>query len=101
MRASRGHQDTLRKYLLGDLEEPARVALDEQVITDPATFDALAVAEQALIDGTWTRDCRGRTAPRSNARSGPSRSYTRRCGSPGSFGRTRSARNRLQTPRAV
>ena len=36
MRASRGHQDTLRKYLLGDLEEPARVALDEQVITDPA-----------------------------------------------------------------
>ena len=50
MRASRGHQDTLRKYLLGDLEEPARVALDEQVVTDPATFDALAVAEQALID---------------------------------------------------
>jgi hypothetical protein len=50
VRANERQQDTLRKYLLGELDEPARLALDEQVVTDPATFDALALAEQALID---------------------------------------------------
>jgi hypothetical protein len=50
VRAKQRQQDTLRKYLLGELDEPARLVLDEQVVTDPATFDALALAEQALID---------------------------------------------------
>jgi hypothetical protein len=47
---NRSLEGTLRKYLLGDLRDPARLDVEERVIAQPEMFDALALAEQALID---------------------------------------------------
>jgi hypothetical protein len=49
---------TLRRYVLGGLEEDARAGVDEQLVTDPDVFEALGVVEDELIeeylDGTGT-----------------------------------------------
>jgi len=47
---SRPLEGTLRKYILGDLRDPARLDVEERVVTQPEMFDALTLAEQALID---------------------------------------------------
>jgi hypothetical protein len=43
-------EGTLRKYILGDLRDPARLDVEQRVVTQPEMFDALTLAEQALID---------------------------------------------------
>jgi hypothetical protein len=41
---------TLRRYVLGDLEEELRGELEELLITDPDAFEALGVIEDELIE---------------------------------------------------
>jgi hypothetical protein len=48
--STRPLEGTLRKYILGDLREPARLDVEQRVVRQPAMFDALTLAEQALID---------------------------------------------------
>jgi hypothetical protein len=43
-------EGTLRKYILGDLRDPARLDVEQRVVSQPEMFDALTLAEQALID---------------------------------------------------
>ena len=47
---SRPLEGTLRKYILGDLRDPARLDVEQRVVTQPEMFDALTLAEQVLID---------------------------------------------------
>jgi hypothetical protein len=47
---TRSLEGTLRKYILGDLRDPARLDIEQRVVTQPEMFDALTLAEQALID---------------------------------------------------
>jgi hypothetical protein len=41
---------TLRRFVLGSLDEAARSALDEQLVTEPDVFEALGVVEDELIE---------------------------------------------------
>ena len=41
---------TLRRFVLGGLDEAARAALEEQLVTDPDVFEALGVVEDELIE---------------------------------------------------
>jgi hypothetical protein len=41
---------TLRRYVLGGLEEEARAGLEEQLVTEPDLFEALGVVEDELIE---------------------------------------------------
>jgi hypothetical protein len=47
---NRSLEGTLRKYILGDLRDPARLDVEQRVVAQPEMFDALTLAEQALID---------------------------------------------------
>lgn len=51
---SESHQ-TLTRYLLGELSEAERQALEEGYFADPRAFDALASAEDELVDA-YVRD---------------------------------------------
>lgn len=50
MRLIRNTDTTLRQYILGELRERPRLEIEERLITDPATFEALGVAEQELAE---------------------------------------------------
>jgi hypothetical protein len=54
---------SLRRYVLGGLEEEARAGLEQQLVTDPDVFETLGVVEDELIeeylDGTGTDLDRG------------------------------------------
>ena len=54
---------TLRRYVLGGLDEGGRSELEEQLVTEPDVFEALGVVEDELIeeylDGTGTDLDRG------------------------------------------
>jgi hypothetical protein len=41
---------TMRRYVLGDLEEIVRSELEELLITDPDTFEALGIVEDELVE---------------------------------------------------
>jgi len=41
---------TLRRFVLGGLDEAARSALEEQLVTEPDVFEALGVVEDELIE---------------------------------------------------
>lgn len=41
---------TLRRYVLGTLDEDARVRLEERLVNEPEIFDALGVVEDELIE---------------------------------------------------
>jgi hypothetical protein len=43
-------ETTLRLYALGQLDEERRLELEERLVTDPETFEALGVIEQELIE---------------------------------------------------
>jgi anti-sigma factor RsiW len=78
---------TLRRYVLGGLEEEARAGLEEQLVTEPDVFEALGVVEDELIedylDGTGTELDRGAferhflTSPQRQARLRLARSLRR------------------------
>jgi hypothetical protein len=50
MRLTPDIERTLRRYVLGDLEEGLRSELEELLITDPDAFEALGVVEDELIE---------------------------------------------------
>lgn len=51
-------EESLRRYVLGTLEEDPRLRLEERLVRDPDTFEALGVIEDELteeyLDGTLT-----------------------------------------------
>jgi hypothetical protein len=46
----RALETALRRYVLGALDEPRRLEIEERLIGDPATFDRLGVIEQELTE---------------------------------------------------
>ena len=44
-------RETIRKYLLAELAEPQRQALEERLISDDEAFEELQIVEDELIDG--------------------------------------------------
>jgi hypothetical protein len=50
MRLTPDFERTLRRYVLGDLEEDVRSELEELLVTDSDAFEALGVIEDELID---------------------------------------------------
>ena len=50
MRLTPDFERTLRRYVLGDLDDDLRVELEEVLITDPDAFEALGVIEDELIE---------------------------------------------------
>jgi hypothetical protein len=49
-RLTPGLEQTLRRYVLGDLEEGLRLELEELLVTDTDAFEALGVIEDELIE---------------------------------------------------
>jgi hypothetical protein len=43
-------EKTLRQYVLGEVPEDARLALEEKLVIDPGAFDALAIVEDELTE---------------------------------------------------
>jgi hypothetical protein len=41
---------TLRRYVLGALDEPVRTELEERLVTEPEVFEALGVVEDELVE---------------------------------------------------
>jgi len=50
MRLTPDFERTLRRYVLGDLEEGLRFELEELLLTDPDAFEALGVIEDELVE---------------------------------------------------
>ncbi|MDD1633238.1 MAG: hypothetical protein LUP91_13670 [Methylococcaceae bacterium] len=50
MRLTPDFERTLRRYVLGDLDEGLRVELEELLLTDPEAFEALGVIEDELLE---------------------------------------------------
>jgi len=50
MRHTSTSDNTLRQYVLGEVAEDARLALEERLVTDPDAFDALGVIEDELTE---------------------------------------------------
>ena len=50
MEATRPLETTLRRYVLGTLDEEPRLQLEERVITDADVFDALGIVEDELTE---------------------------------------------------
>jgi hypothetical protein len=50
MRLTPEFERTLRRYLLGDLEDAARIQLEEQLVVEPDAFKALGVVEEELTE---------------------------------------------------
>jgi anti-sigma factor RsiW len=50
MRLTPDFERTLRRYVLGDLEDDVRSELEELLVTDPEAFEALGVIEDELMD---------------------------------------------------
>jgi len=50
MRLRPDFERTLRRYVLGDLDEGLRVELEELLLTDPDAFEALGVVEDELVE---------------------------------------------------
>jgi anti-sigma factor RsiW len=50
MRLTPDFETTLRRYVLGDLDEALRLELEELLLTDPDAFEALGVIEDELVE---------------------------------------------------
>jgi len=64
MRLIRNNDTTLRRFVLGELDEQPRLEIEERLITDPEAFAELGAAEQELVEayleGTLSPDDRQR-----------------------------------------
>jgi len=49
-RLSPGFERRLRRYVLGELDEPLRAELEETLVSDPDAFEALGVIEDELVE---------------------------------------------------
>lgn len=49
-RLSPDFERTLRRYVLGGLDEPLRIELEETLVSDPGAFEALGVVEDELVE---------------------------------------------------
>ena len=50
MRIENSLDDALRRYVLGELEGAARLALEQRVVIEPEVFDALSLMEDELVE---------------------------------------------------
>ena len=50
MRTEKSLDGILKRYVFGELDDDARLALEERVVTEPEVFDALGVMEDELIE---------------------------------------------------
>ena len=50
MRLTPEFERTLRRYVLGEVDEDLRVELEELLVTDPEAFEALGVVEDELVE---------------------------------------------------
>jgi hypothetical protein len=50
MRLIRRSDQVLRQYVLGELQEPPRLEIEERLVTDPDFFESLGVTEEELIE---------------------------------------------------
>jgi hypothetical protein len=50
MSATKDLDDTLRRYVLDDLAEERRLTLEERLVTDPRTFEALGIVEDEIAE---------------------------------------------------